>query len=274
MVKFTKEEIIDLMKDSNKIRNLSVIAHVDHGKSTLSDSLIACAGFISKERAGEERFMDSNEEEILRGITIKSSSIALCYQHKTINIKNNLKDQDGKVESFLVNLIDTPGHIDFSSEVTTALRVTDGAIVVVDCIEGMAVQTETVLKQAFIEKVVPILFVNKIDRSFLELKNTSEESYQSYLKVIQNINDLIESISNSKSFMDPTKGNVSFGSGKIGFAFTLTKMAIIYSNKFKDLTIKEIMNKFWGENYYDHEKIRMDNFKKNRRWKNIKKRIL
>jgi len=162
---------------------MSVIAHVDHGKSTLTDSLIAKAGIIAGEAAGNARMTDTRQDEQDRGITIKSTGISMYFESDIM--------EEGKELGYLINLIDSPGHVDFSTEVTAALRVTDGALVVVDYVEGVSVQTETVLRQALAEKIKPVLMVNKIDRGIHELQVGGEEMYQTFLRVIENVNVII-----------------------------------------------------------------------------------
>jgi elongation factor 2 len=150
-------------------------------------------------------------------------------------------------------LIDSPGHVDFSSEVTAALRVTDGALVVVDTVEGVSVQTETVLRQAMQERIKPVLMVNKIDRSILELKLDGEAMYQNFLRVIDMANVVISTYQSEdmgEIMCDPSVGNVAFGSGKDQWAFTITKFARIYAKKF-GIESDKMMRKLWGDNYFD-----------------------
>ncbi len=158
-------------------------------------------------------------------------------------------------QEYLINLIDSPGHVDFSSEVTAALRVTDGALVVVDTVEGVSVQTETVLRQAMQEKIRPVLMVNKIDRSILELKLDGEAMYNSFLRVIDMANVVISTYQSEDMGdiqVDPSIGNVAFGSGKDQWAFTLTKFARIYAGRLK-IPIEKMMQKLWGDNFFDQK---------------------
>jgi len=156
-------------------------------------------------------------------------------------------------KSYLINLIDSPGHVDFSSEVTAALRVTDGALVVVDTIDGVCVQTETVLRQAISERVKPVLMVNKVDRALLELQLPAEELYQAFCRAIESVN-VIVAMYNDEALgdvqVDPTKGTVSFGSGLHQWAFTLKRFARTYGAKY-GIPEEKMMNKLWGDWYFD-----------------------
>jgi len=248
MVKtFTVDQMREIMDHKHNIRNMSVIAHVDHGKSTLTDSLIQKAGIIGAAKAGEMRFTDTRQDEQERGITIKSTGVSLFYEYDNYGT--------GQGNHYLINLIDSPGHVDFSSEVTAALRVTDGALVVVDTVEGVCVQTETVLRQAMGEKIRPVLMVNKVDRSILELQLDGESMYQNFNKVVDLVNVIIDNYEQpdmGNLLVLPSKGNVAFGSGKECWAFTLTTFAKTYAEKFKIDQVK-LMEKFWGDNYFDPE---------------------
>jgi len=247
MVNFSLEEIREIMNVKEAIRNMSVIAHVDHGKTTLTDSLVAAAGIISMANAGDQRIMDTRPDEQERCITIKSTSISLYH-----NAEEPLPNTEHR--HFLINLIDSPGHVDFSSEVTAALRVTDGALVVVDCVEGVCVQTETVLRQALQERIVPVLMMNKLDRAFLELQLDGEAAYTSFQRSIDSVNRIIQTYNEVEVMGDltvsPDKGNVSFGSGLQSWGFSLRSWAKIYAKKFGTDPDK-LMQRLWGDNYFD-----------------------
>ena len=248
---FTIDQIRELMDKKTNIRNMSVIAHVDHGKSTLTDSLIMKAGIISVQKAGDARFMDNRPDEQERGITIKSTAVSMYFELP----ENSLGDIKQKTEGkdFLINLIDSPGHVDFSSEVTAALRVTDGALVVVDTVEGVCVQTETVLRQALTERIKPVLIINKVDRALLELQLPKEELYLNFLRVIESVNVIISTYFDSAlgdCQVYPERGNIAFGSGLHGWAFTLLQFARRYSAKF-GVNKDKMMERLWGENYFN-----------------------
>jgi len=275
MVNFTVDEIRSMMGYKDNIRNMSVIAHVDHGKSTLTDSLIASAGIIAKAKAGDARFMDTREDEQNRTITIKSTSVSLYFEmdnDKLVGRSKKLMEKQlaagekfgGVVKEagkspFLINLIDSPGHVDFSSEVTAALRVTDGALVVVDCVEGVCVQTETVLRQAIGERIKPVLWINKLDRMFLELHMDLETMFQNFSRVKESVNVVVDTYSDEDSGTDslfkmiqvePEDGTVGFGSGLQSWGFTITRFAILYSKKF-GVKKEKLMKKLWGQNYFN-----------------------
>jgi len=254
MVNFTVDEIRALMDKKKNIRNMSVIAHVDHGKSTLTDSLVCKAGIIAGAKAGEARFTDTRKDEQERCITIKSTAISLYYEMSESDYSFIQQEKEESERHFLINLIDSPGHVDFSSEVTAALRVTDGALVVVDCVSGVCVQTETVLRQAIAERIKPIVFMNKMDRALLELQLAQEDLFQTFQRIVESINVIIATYSDEDGPMgniqvDPTKGTVGFGAGLHGWAFTLKEFSEIYASKFK-IEVPKLMKRFWGDNYY------------------------
>jgi len=258
MVYFTVADIRKSMDYPRNIRNMSVIAHVDHGKSTLTDSLVSKAGIIANEKAGEARFTDTRKDEQERCITIKSTGVSLYYELDEYNMKflNTTQYHDGK-NGFLINLIDSPGHVDFSSEVTAALRVTDGALVVVDAVSGVCVQTETVLRQALTERIKPIVFMNKMDRALLELQLDKETLYDTFRKIVENINAIVAIYGEEDGPMgdiqvDPQFGTVGFGSGLHGWGFSLKQFADFYTKKDKAKCDKYI-KKLWGDNFIDAE---------------------
>ncbi|XP_076009641.1 elongation factor 2b-like [Genypterus blacodes] len=266
MVNFTVDQIREIMDKKSNIRNMSVIAHVDHGKSTLTDSLVSMAGIIASARAGETRFTDTRKDEQERCITIKSTAISLFYELSDNDLAFIKQSTDGN--GFLINLIDSPGHVDFSSEVTAALRVTDGALVVVDCVSGVCVQTETVLRQAIAERIKPVLMMNKMDRALLELQLEPDDLYQTFQRIVESVNVIICTYGEDDGPMgqitvDPVIGTVGFGSGLHGWAFTLKQFAEIYTTKFlakggTTLTpqerckkVEDMMKKLWGDRYFD-----------------------
>jgi len=227
---------------------MSVIAHVDHGKSTLTDSLICKAGIISAKAAGDACFTDTRADEQERGVTIKSTGVSLYFEHD---------EDDGKgVIPHLINLIDSPGHVDFSSEVTAALRITDGAMVVIDCVEGCAVQTETVLRQAIAERVRPCLFMNKVDRCILEMMMEPEDMYSRFRKSMEDVNVIIATYHDEKLgdiSVGPEKGTVAFGSGLHGWGFNVERFAKIYASKM-GVDKEKMMKRLWGDSFFNAKK--------------------
>ncbi|KAL0270767.1 UNVERIFIED_CONTAM: hypothetical protein PYX00_008065 [Menopon gallinae] len=261
-------KICDLQKNRELIRNICILAHVDHGKTTLADSLVASNGIISTKMAGKLRYMDSRKDEQERGITMKSSAITLLYSSGG--------------SDYLINLIDSPGHVDFSSEVSTAVRLCDGAIVVVDVVEGVCPQTKVALQQAWLENIKPILVLNKIDRYITELKLSPLDAYFKLVQVLEQVNAVmgelfatdvlaksdtqvekkvgenetstydwssgLDEADDENLYFSPEQGNVIFASAYDGWAFEIRNFAKLYAAK---LGVKEeILNKtLWGDYY-------------------------
>jgi len=205
----------EVMYDRERIRNLAIAAHIDHGKTTLSDNLIAGAGMMSEELAGKSRVLDFDDQESARGITINAASASMVH------------DVGGS--DYLINLIDTPGHVDFGGDVTRAMRAVDGCIILTCAVEGAMPQTETVVRQALKEKVRPVLFINKVDRLINELQVTPEDMQKRFMAQITTVNTLISEFAPAEHRKDwrvsVADGTVAFGSAYHNWGITVPYMA-------------------------------------------------
>ncbi|XP_037563174.1 elongation factor-like GTPase 1 isoform X2 [Dermacentor silvarum] len=269
MKRISVEKIQELQQRTRNIRNICILAHVDHGKTTLADSLVASNGIISQKLAGKLRYLDSRKDEQERGITMKSSAITLYYPKRDL----------------LVNLIDSPGHVDFTSEVMAAVRLCDGAVIVVDVVEGVCAQTKVALNLAYSENLKPLLVLNKIDRLILEKKMAPLDAYIHLQQILEQVNavvgelftaDVLEKTSNEISVDNPTEkfddasvfdwtsglddaddstlyfspeqGNVVFASAFDGWGFSTSQFAQLYAEKLG--VKKQVLEKtLWGDYY-------------------------
>ncbi len=215
-----------------KKRIFSIIAHIDHGKTTASDYLLRRAGLMRPEDAGQLQMTDSDDEEQQRGITIFTSVVLLSFQDP--------RDPDGEEYIFQIN--DTPGHISFTGEVSRALRGSDGAIILVDALEGIMTQTETNIRLSVGEELCkPVLFINKVDRLINELRLSPEDTYKKIDEITRQVNDLIKKIKpEGEDFkdwgVDFAKNSVAVGSAKHGWGFTYE---ILKQKGFTPITVFE-----------------------------------
>jgi elongation factor 2 len=198
------------MEDPEQIRNIAIAAHVDHGKTTLTDNLLAGAGMIADEGEATRLMMDTEEDEQERGITIDAANVSMTHEYEE--------------ENHLINLIDTPGHVDFGGDVTRAMRAVDGALVVVDAVEGAMPQTETVVRQALREGVKPALFINKVDRLISELQEGPQEMQERLQSVIADVNELIRGMTENRDDIDDW--TVSVQDGTVAFGSALYKWGV------------------------------------------------
>ena len=236
MVKYkSTAEVLKIIKNKEQIRNFGVIAHVDHGKTTMSDSLLAYSGIIAPSAAGKALAMDFDKEEQARGITIYQANVTLHFTQKD--------------KEYVINMIDTPGHVDFSGRVIRSLRAIDGAVVVCDAVEGIMTQTETVTRMALEERVKPVLFINKVDRLIKELRLTPEKMQQQLADVVSNFNQLIETYGEpeykEKWKVSIQDSSVTFGSAKDRWAINVDLM------KEKGLTFKDVIDAYQNEKVED-----------------------
>lgn len=225
MAKDLTQTVKELMRKPEQIRNIGIVAHIDHGKTTLTDNLLAGAGMISQELAGQQLAMDFDKQEQERGITIYSANVSMVHEYQG--------------RDYLINLIDTPGHVDFGGDVTRAMRAVDGVVVVVCAVEGCMPQTETVIRQALKERVRPVLFINKTDRLIKELKLTPEQIQERFKNIITEVNMLIHKYTEEeyrdKWTVSVNDGSVAFGSATKNWAISVPMM------QKKGITFKDII---------------------------------
>src|SRR4030043_1562004 len=221
------QKISRLVSTRETIRNIATSAHIHHGKTALTDNLLAAAGLMNEKLAGDleggmTTWQHSDEQERL--LTVDAANVSMAHEF------------NGK--EYLINLIDTPGHVDFSGNVTRAMRAIDGTIVLVCAVEGIMPQTETVIKQALRERVQPVLFINKVDRLMKEMKLTPESMQQRFVKIINEFNDLISKIAEpdfkAKWLVNIGDGSVAFGSARENWALSVPFM------KKKGITFRDI----------------------------------
>lgn len=267
-MRLAPETVRKLQENTANVRNICILAHVDHGKTSLSDSLLATNGIISQRMAGKVRYLDSRPDEQLRGITMELSAISLYFKIM------KKRGEETETNEHLINLIDSPGHIDFSSEVSTASRLCDGAVVLVDVVEGVCSQTINVLRQCWVDNLKPLLVLNKMDRLMTEWRLTPLEAYQHMSRLIEQVNSVIASFyagdrmeddlkwresgeagefiekSDVDLYFTPEKNNVIFASAVDGWAFSINTFARIYLAKlgFSHLALSKTL---WGDFYLD-----------------------
>ncbi|KAK0070932.1 hypothetical protein PV325_013836, partial [Microctonus aethiopoides] len=236
------EFLADMMDASQLIRNVVLLGHLHHGKTTLVDCLIRQTHPHMHDVTDEKplRYTDTLFTEQQRGVSTKATPVTLLLQ-------------DIKSKSYLMNIFDTPGHVNFSDEATAAIRLSDGAILVVDAAEGVMLNTERLLKHALQEKLALTVCINKIDRLVLELKLPPLDAYYKLRHIIEEINGLIALYSDSENpkFVSPSLGNVCFASSEYNVCFTLKSFAALYARNHSSLNASEFSKRLWGDIYFN-----------------------
>lgn len=238
---YNMEFLADLMDTPELIRNVTLCGHLHHGKTSFVDCLIEQTHpeiYSSDDK--DIRYTDTLFTEQERGVSIKASPVTLVLP-------------DSRNKSYLMNLFDTPGHVNFSDEVTAAFRISDGVVIFIDAAEGIMLNTERLLKNAVQEKLPVTICLNKIDRLMLELKLPPTDAYYKLRHILEEVNSLLSVYSEDETgvTVSPLLGNVCFASSYYRFCFTLGSFAKIYSDSFGGINDKEFARRLWGDIYFN-----------------------
>ncbi|KAF0462936.1 P-loop containing nucleoside triphosphate hydrolase protein [Gigaspora margarita] len=241
--RFKKEFLVDMMNFPELIRNVAIIGHLHHGKTSFVDMLVnETHSSVAWDVDKQERYTDTHTLERDRGVSIKSMPMTLVLQ-------------DTKSKSYLFNIMDTPGHVDFVDEVTAALRLSDGAVIVVDAIEGVMANTEHIIWHVIQENLAFTLVVNKVDRLILELKLPPNDAYYKLKHTIEEVNFIISQHAQGRDLrVSPERGNVCFASSQMGWCFSLKSFAKIYADTYGDINADDFAKRLWGDIHYNPTK--------------------
>lgn len=247
MANVSEEYLLGMLSNPNLTRNVAVCGHLHHGKTSFMDMLIEQTHDVStlgRDPDQQMRYTDNRQDEQDRSVSIKATPVSVA-----------MHGSNGK--HLLFNLMDTPGHVNFSDEVTASLRLADSVLLVVDAAEGVMCVTERVIKHAARERLPIVLFINKVDRLILELKLPPADAYYKIKHTIEEVNVLIEAAygdTDETPYADPVKGTVCFGSALYGWSFTLTSFADIYAKaRGVEMDTKKFASRLWGDSYFHSE---------------------
>ncbi|XP_065333503.1 116 kDa U5 small nuclear ribonucleoprotein component [Cloeon dipterum] len=238
---YNMEFLADLMDTSHLIRNVAIVGNLHHGKTNFVDCLVEQTHPDIRPLEGKYlRYTDTLITEQERGVSIKAMPVTLVMQ-------------DVRNKSYLMNIFDTPGHVNFSDEATAAMRMCDGIVLFVDAAEGVTLQTERLLKHAIQEKMGLTVCINKIDRLILELKLPPLDAYFKLRHALEELNSLLSLYSEDENVLifSPLNGNVCFASAQYGVCFTLQSFAKIYADTYGGFNPKEFARRLWGDVYFN-----------------------
>ncbi|MFH4982360.1 hypothetical protein AB6A40_009069 [Gnathostoma spinigerum] len=238
---YNKEYLADLMDCPHVMRNIAIAGHLHHGKTTFIDCLMEQThpDFVRTEDS-DTRYSDTLFIEQQRGCSIKATPITLVLQ-------------DSRNKSYLLNIMDTPGHVNFSDEMTAAYRLSDGVVIMIDAHEGVMLQTERAIKHAVQERLDIAICINKIDRLILELKLPPNDAYYKLRFIIDQVNSLLQTFSedSESSLISPLLQNVIFASSRYNICFSLMSFATIYADHYGTFSAKDFAKRLWGDQYFD-----------------------